>query len=108
MGQAWRKMARKAVSNTSSPHHFLPFHKQISTTIYPRELLKILNLGNPNPSSFSEWHAVSSWTWDAQDETCGICRLAFDGCCPDCKHPGDDCPLKYGVNATMRFIFIAS
>ncbi|KAI7983551.1 Anaphase-promoting complex subunit 11 [Camellia lanceoleosa] len=43
---------------------------------------------------FEMWHAVCSWTWDAQDETCGICRLAFDGCCPDCKHPGDDCPLK--------------
>ncbi|KAM1707970.1 hypothetical protein PS2_001027 [Malus domestica] len=35
------------------------------------------------------WHAVASWTWDAQDETCGICRMAFDGCCPDCKLPGD-------------------
>ncbi|KAJ6959296.1 anaphase-promoting complex subunit 11 [Populus alba x Populus x berolinensis] len=41
----------------------------------------------------TEWHAVASWTWDAQDETCGICRMAFDGCCPDCKLPGDDCPL---------------
>ncbi|KAG4997380.1 hypothetical protein JHK82_028154 [Glycine max] len=40
------------------------------------------------------WHAVASWTWDAQDETCGICRMAFDGCCPDCKLPGDDCPLN--------------
>ncbi|KAK4279534.1 hypothetical protein QN277_011303 [Acacia crassicarpa] len=44
-----------------------------------------------------EWHAVASWTWDAQDETCGICRMAFDGCCPDCKHPGDDCPLIWGA-----------
>lgn len=40
------------------------------------------------------WHAVAAWTWDAQDETCGICRMAFDGCCPDCKLPGDDCPLS--------------
>ncbi|CAN1220300.1 Anaphase-promoting complex subunit 11 [Linum perenne] len=42
------------------------------------------------------WHAVASWTWDAKDETCGICRMAFDGCCPDCKLPGDDCPLIWG------------
>ncbi|KAL9266375.1 Anaphase-promoting complex subunit 11-like protein [Drosera capensis] len=42
------------------------------------------------------WHAIASWTWDAQDETCGICRMAFDGCCPDCKLPGDDCPLIWG------------
>lgn len=43
---------------------------------------------------YCRWHAVASWTWDAQDETCGICRMAFDGCCPDCKLPGDDCPLS--------------
>ncbi|KAK1281385.1 Anaphase-promoting complex subunit 11 [Acorus gramineus] len=43
------------------------------------------------------WHAVAAWTWDAQDETCGICRMAFDGCCPDCKFPGDDCPLIWGA-----------
>ncbi|KAL6146429.1 PREDICTED: anaphase-promoting complex subunit 11 [Fragaria vesca subsp. vesca] len=45
----------------------------------------------------TEWHAVAAWTWDAQDETCGICRMAFDGCCPDCKLPGDDCPLIWGA-----------
>ncbi|KAM5560879.1 anaphase-promoting complex subunit 11 [Rosa sericea] len=44
-----------------------------------------------------QWHAVAAWTWDAQDETCGICRMAFDGCCPDCKLPGDDCPLIWGA-----------
>ncbi|KAA8545317.1 hypothetical protein F0562_020101 [Nyssa sinensis] len=47
------------------------------------------------------WHAVASWTWDAQDETCGICRMAFDGCCPDCKLPGDDCPLMWG-NGSLK------
>lgn len=47
------------------------------------------------------WHAVASWTWDAQDETCGICRMAFDGCCPDCKFPGDDCPLS----KSTRYLF---
>eukprot|EP00959_Pyramimonas_sp_CCMP1952_P206479 4318155-Pyramimonas_sp.AAC.1 len=24
------------------------------------------------------WHAVASWTWDAQDDACGICRQDFD------------------------------
>lgn len=53
-------------------------------------------LWNPKSSVYlnRRWHAVASWTWDAQDETCGICRMAFDGCCPDCKLPGDDCPLS--------------
>ncbi|KAK7846641.1 anaphase-promoting complex subunit 11 [Quercus suber] len=49
---------------------------------------------HPNKEMWFQWHAVASWTWDAQDETCGICRMAFDGCCPDCKLPGDDCPLR--------------
>ncbi|KAJ3676085.1 hypothetical protein LUZ60_003497 [Juncus effusus] len=43
-----------------------------------------------------QWHGVGAWTWDAADETCGICRMPFDGCCPDCKFPGDDCPLIWG------------
>ena len=31
---------------------------------------------------------------DADDDVCGICRVAYDGCCPDCKTPGDGCPLS--------------
>ncbi|KAM2605982.1 hypothetical protein TB2_034721 [Malus domestica] len=49
--------------------------------------------GGEDENQHLAWHAVASWTWDAQDETCGICRMAFDGCCPDCKLPGDDFPL---------------
>lgn len=30
---------------------------------------------------------------DEDEDVCGICRVAFDGCCPDCKVPGDACPL---------------
>ncbi|XP_029646490.2 anaphase-promoting complex subunit 11 [Octopus sinensis] len=42
------------------------------------------------------WTAVATWRWIANDDNCGICRMAFDGCCPDCKLPGDDCPLVWG------------
>ncbi|KAJ3743296.1 anaphase-promoting complex subunit 11 RING-H2 finger-domain-containing protein [Lentinula raphanica] len=55
------------------------------------------------------WHAVAHWRWDtgvssddptkAEDdegEVCGICRVPFEGCCPACKVPGDDCPLIWG------------
>ncbi|WZZ01279.1 hypothetical protein YC2023_073607 [Brassica napus] len=61
-------------------------------------LMRILVINSQVSTSFhiGQWHAVASWTWDAQDETCGICRMPFDGCCPDCKLPGDDCPLKNG------------
>jgi hypothetical protein len=50
-----------------------------------------------------EWHAVATWRWDMpEDEVCGICRVQFDGTCPTCKYPGDDCslrmvPLPYGM-----------
>ncbi|MCL7048316.1 hypothetical protein MKW94_001086 [Papaver nudicaule] len=29
-----------------------------------------------------QWHGVASWTWDAQDETCGIydCPLIWGAC----------------------------
>ena len=49
------------------------------------------------------WHAVAQWRWDTgnpeQDEdsegdVCGICRVPYEGCCPSCKMPGDDCPLS--------------
>lgn len=42
-----------------------------------------------------KWAAVAVWKWIvANDETeCGICRVKFDGCCPDCRVPGDDCPI---------------
>uniref|UniRef100_A0A8C7CV86 Anaphase-promoting complex subunit 11 n=2 Tax=Oncorhynchus TaxID=8016 RepID=A0A8C7CV86_ONCKI len=43
-----------------------------------------------------QWNGVASWLWMANDENCGICRMSFNGCCPDCKVPGDDCPLVWG------------
>lgn len=44
-----------------------------------------------------KWHAVATWRWDMpEDEVCGICRVQFDGTCPTCKFPGDDCTLLMG------------
>ena len=31
---------------------------------------------------------------DGEGDVCGICRVPFEGCCPQCKLPGDDCPLS--------------
>ena len=28
---------------------------------------------------------------------CGICRNAFELCCPSCALPGDDCPPLWGA-----------
>ncbi|TNY22413.1 hemolysin-III related-domain-containing protein [Rhodotorula diobovata] len=41
-------------------------------------------------------HESDSDDDDDDDDVCGICRVAFDGCCPDCKVPGDGCPPIWG------------
>ncbi|KPI96825.1 Anaphase-promoting complex subunit 11 [Papilio xuthus] len=45
----------------------------------------------------ASWTGVATWRWIANDDNCGICRMPFDSCCPDCKLPGDDCPLVWGA-----------
>ncbi|KAI1759977.1 RING/U-box [Hypoxylon sp. FL1150] len=60
-----------------------------------------------------QWDAVASWRWDLpEDDVCGICQVHFDGTCPTCKYPGDDCSLlsgKCGHNfhmvSSMRHLF---
>ncbi|EAL84756.1 anaphase promoting complex subunit 11 [Aspergillus fumigatus Af293] len=47
--------------------------------------------------TIKEWNAVATWRWDMpEDDVCGICRVQFDGTCPTCKFPGDDCSLLLG------------
>ncbi|KAK4162307.1 RING finger domain-protein [Cladorrhinum sp. PSN259] len=44
-----------------------------------------------------KWNAVATWRWDIpDDDVCGICQVHFDGTCPACKYPGDDCKLLSG------------
>ena len=50
-----------------------------------------------------KWSAVATWRWDIpDDDVCGICQIDFDGTCPTCKYPGDDCSLcmYYGIPRT--------
>ncbi|WVN88465.1 uncharacterized protein L203_103676 [Cryptococcus depauperatus CBS 7841] len=66
----------------------------------------------------SSYNAVAYWLWDVSDEPhklyhyaspdagimdddddeeiCGICQAPFESTCPECKVPGDDCPLIWG------------
>ncbi|KYQ50031.1 Anaphase-promoting complex subunit 11 [Trachymyrmex zeteki] len=50
--------------------------------------------------TIKSWTGVATWRWIANDDNCGICRMPFDASCPDCKIPGDDCPL--GTRNTRR------
>ena len=48
-----------------------------------------------------KFHAVSMWTWNvgngSDDEVCGICQEAFEGCPPGVKFPGDESPVVFGT-----------
>ena len=59
------------------------------------------------------WHAVAQWRWDtgnpeqdddSEGDVCGICRVPYEGCCPSCKMPGDDCPLSTFFCITQVYI----
>src|SRR6266536_2224549 len=48
--------------------------------------------------TIKQWNAVATWRWDMpEDDVCGICRVQFDGTCPTCKYPGDDCTLRMSI-----------
>jgi anaphase-promoting complex subunit 11 len=43
-------------------------------------------------------NVCGEWRWkDGNGDNCGICRAPFEGCCVDCKMPGEECPLVLGV-----------
>lgn len=68
--------------------------------LFPSLHLFSLALHYPTPTmkvAIKEWNAVATWHWNIpEDEVCGICRVQFDGTCPTCKFPGDDCALGEG------------
>ncbi len=60
----------------------------------------------------NSWQAVSTWTWNASDDTCGICRQAFDGFVHSCSSYFTDL-LRFGCAFCLfasfsRFIAHAS
>jgi anaphase-promoting complex subunit 11 len=60
------------------------------------------NTSRPTPTmkvTINSFRAVATWKWDLpeeSDDTCGICRVNFEGTCSKCKFPGDDCPIIVG------------
>ena len=72
--------------------HTIPV--EISSTTYFRGPYLASDLSTMKVT-IREWNAVASWRWDMpEDDVCGICRVQFDGTCPTCKYPGDDCTLR--------------
>ena len=40
--------------------------------------------------------AVAQWSWNANDDVCGICHAAFEGTAPGVRYPGEDSPVVWG------------
>jgi hypothetical protein len=52
------------------------------------------------------FHGVAKWTWNANDDVCGICHSAFEGVAPGVKYPGDECPVVWGkCGKFIYFVF---
>jgi anaphase-promoting complex subunit 11 len=66
------------------------------------DLYNTTNTPHPTTSmkvTINSFRAVATWKWDLpeeSDDTCGICRVNFEGTCSKCKFPGDDCPIIVG------------
>ncbi|AOA63884.1 Catalytic core subunit of the Anaphase-Promoting Complex/Cyclosome (APC/C) [Komagataella phaffii GS115] len=59
--------------------------------------------------TIQNWHSIFAWHWDVPgDEVCGICRVAFDGTCPVCKFPGDQCPIGKFFDCLFCFVILRS
>jgi anaphase-promoting complex subunit 11 len=42
------------------------------------------------------FHGVAQWSWNANDDVCGICQSAFEGTAPGVNLPGDHSPVVWG------------
>jgi anaphase-promoting complex subunit 11 len=42
------------------------------------------------------FHGVAQWSWNANDDVCGICQSAFEGTAPGVTLPGDHSPVVWG------------
>lgn len=55
--------------------------------------------------TYTSFTAVAEWKWDLpeeSDDTCGICRVQFEGTCAKCKYPGEDCPISESIDSVQK------
>ena len=81
---------------------------QIGPTLLPPTTGMKVTIDSYRPIAYWAWNlqnahgndSANASSADAEDDVCGICRVAFDGCCSECKIPGDDCPLSQCILLT--------
>jgi hypothetical protein len=97
---------RQTIPTTRTQHQTTPDHPPRITFLHtlPRAITHHTNAVYQSMKvHIKNWSAVAQWRWntgntnhdqDDEGDVCGICRVPFEGCCPSCKMPGDDCPLS--------------
>lgn len=74
-------------------YHGVAADQRTRVRICPLDLI-----ASPMKITINSITPVYSWHWSVpDDELCGICRISFDGTCPNCLYPGDSCPLTIGT-----------
>lgn len=87
------------LTRSPQPSHLAPFARH-----HLRSARETESIGQLMKVKIKSWHAIAQWRWDTgnadhdevdgEGDVCGICRVPYEGCCPTCKVPGDDCPLS--------------
>jgi anaphase-promoting complex subunit 11 len=89
----------ESVGDATRQTTYLRHHSRITQTRRKTKSLKGLFSSPTMKVTINSFRAVATWKWDLpeeSDDTCGICRVNFEGTCSKCKFPGDDCPIIVG------------
>lgn len=70
---------------SDTPSNSMKVESSLASAATPRIRVRIRRL-----------RGVAHWSWNANDEVCGICQFAFEGTAPGVKYPGEDCPVVWG------------
>jgi anaphase-promoting complex subunit 11 len=75
-------------SNNNNDNNYKPPAQDTEpTTEPPKTTLKV---------HIQRFHGVAQWSWNANDDVCGICQSAFEGTAPGVTLPGDHSPVVWG------------
>ena len=90
-------MSRKRPSETKP---FSPTQDHLSRSLQRSSIMSdSTNTTSMNPRitvRLKRIQAVAQWSWNANDEVCGICHAAFEGTAPGVRYPGEDSPVVWG------------
>jgi hypothetical protein len=101
-----RREARRLRARAAQPGAGAPVSKGASRARAKESRPRVCPLSATMKVTVKRWAAIAQWRWDIgaargadgddadEEDVCGICRVAYEACCPACKLPGDDCPLS--------------